>query len=159
MKLWVLGSGSKGNAVLLESGDRRILVDAGFAPRTLAHRLQAIGVRPESISDCVLTHDHGDHGCGAASASRKGGWRVHATAGTATSNSGSEYGRRCKRASTRFQVVVRLVTGSSVVRRRMITSRPSSSSGRVSVGSRPSMIASVGREPGPSPSMKRPRVM
>ena len=93
MKLWVLGSGSKGNAVLLESGDRRILVDAGFAPRTLAHRLQAIGVRPESISDCVLTHDHGDHVCAAASASRKWGWRVHATAGTATATEGVPEGR------------------------------------------------------------------
>ena len=37
-----------------------------------------------------------------------------ATAGTATSNSGFEYGRRCRRASTRFHVLVWLVTGSSV---------------------------------------------
>ena len=36
MKLFVLGSGSKGNAVLLESGDHRLLVDCGFAPRALA---------------------------------------------------------------------------------------------------------------------------
>lgn len=93
MKLWVLGSGSKGNAVLLESGDRRILVDAGFAPRTMAQRLQAIGVRPESISDCVLTHEHGDHVCGAGAASRKWGWQVHATAGTAAGTDGVPEGR------------------------------------------------------------------
>ena len=31
MKLWVLGSGSRGNAVLIESGESRVLVDAGFA--------------------------------------------------------------------------------------------------------------------------------
>lgn len=83
MKLWVLGSGSKGNAVLLESGDARILVDAGFAPRTLAQRLSAIGVQPGSISACVLTHEHGDHVRGAAAASAKWGWQLHATAGTA----------------------------------------------------------------------------
>ena len=38
-----------------------------------------------------------------------------ATAGTATSNSGLEYGRRCSRASTRFHILVWLDTGSSVV--------------------------------------------
>ena len=81
-----------------------------------------------------------------------------ATAGTATGNSGSEYGRRCRRASVSVHVLVSLDTGSSDVSRRMITSTPSSRRGRVSVGSRPSMIASVGSEPGPSPSMNRPRV-
>ena len=37
-----------------------------------------------------------------------------ATAGTARSNSGSEYGRRWSRASVRFHILVWLVTGSSV---------------------------------------------
>ncbi|MHB1225568.1 MAG: MBL fold metallo-hydrolase [Gemmatimonadaceae bacterium] len=82
MKLWSLGSGSKGNAILLEHGDSRLLVDAGFAPRTLAQRLQAIGVSPASISDCVITHEHGDHCRGAAAAAVKWGWRLHTTPGT-----------------------------------------------------------------------------
>ena len=43
MKLWVLGSGSSGNAVLIESGESRVLVDAGFGTRTLATRLRAVG--------------------------------------------------------------------------------------------------------------------
>ena len=42
MKVWSLGSGSKGNAILIESGDARLLVDAGFSPRMLAQRLQAM---------------------------------------------------------------------------------------------------------------------
>jgi phosphoribosyl 1,2-cyclic phosphodiesterase len=83
MKLWILGSGSKGNAVLLESGGVRLLVDCGFAPRTLAQRLRAIGVEPGSIVACVLTHEHGDHVRGAADAARRWGWALHATAGTA----------------------------------------------------------------------------
>lgn len=82
MKIWSLGSGSKGNAILLEHGDSRLLVDAGFAPRTLAQRLQAIGVAPASISDCVITHEHRDHCKGAAAAAAKWGWRLHATPGT-----------------------------------------------------------------------------
>ncbi len=82
MKVWSLGSGSKGNAVLVESGNARILVDAGFAPRTLAQRLQSISVAPASITDCVITHEHGDHCRGAAAAAARWGWRLHATTGT-----------------------------------------------------------------------------
>ncbi len=93
MRLWVLGSGSKGNAVLLESGDARVLVDAGFAPRTLAQRLATIGVQPASISACVLTHEHGDHVRGAGAAARKWGWQLHATAGTASGTTGVPEGR------------------------------------------------------------------
>ena len=38
MKVWVLGSGSGGNAVLVESGESRVLVDAGFGTRMLSTR-------------------------------------------------------------------------------------------------------------------------
>lgn len=82
MKLWVLGSGSRGNAVLLESGDTRILVDAGFPCSVLAERLEGIDVAPESIQAVVVTHEHHDHARGAASGARKWGWQIYATAGT-----------------------------------------------------------------------------
>lgn len=82
MKLWVLGSGSAGNAVLVECGESRVLVDAGFAPRVLAARLQAIGIAPASIEACVVTHEHTDHMKGAAAGARRWGWRLHASAGT-----------------------------------------------------------------------------
>lgn len=79
----MLGSGSGGNAVLVECGDTRVLVDAGFGTRTLATRLAAIGIAPASIQACVLTHEHSDHVKGAAAAARKWGWTIHATPGTA----------------------------------------------------------------------------
>ena len=41
---------------------------------------------------------------------------------------------------------------------RMMMSRFSASSSRVSVGFSPSIIESVGSEPGPQPSITRPRV-
>jgi phosphoribosyl 1,2-cyclic phosphodiesterase len=82
VKLWVLGSGSAGNAVLVECGESRVLVDAGFAPRTLAARLQAIGVAPASIEACVVTHEHTDHVKGAAMGARRWGWALFASAGT-----------------------------------------------------------------------------
>lgn len=82
MKVWVLGSGSQGNAVLIECGESRVLVDAGFGTRTLAGRLAVIGVAPASIEACIVTHEHGDHVNGAAAGARKWGWSLYASAGT-----------------------------------------------------------------------------
>ena len=82
MKLWVLGSGSGGNAVLVECGESRVLVDAGFSPRELAVRLRTIGVAPASIEACVVTHEHTDHLKGAAAGARKWGWSLYASEGT-----------------------------------------------------------------------------
>lgn len=82
MRLWLLGSGSKGNALLLECGDTRVLVDAGFSARRLAERLRGIGADPASIDALVLTHEHSDHVAGAVSAVKRWGWQVYGTAGT-----------------------------------------------------------------------------
>jgi phosphoribosyl 1,2-cyclic phosphodiesterase len=83
VKLWMLGSGSRGNAVLVECGGSRLLVDCGYGTRTLALRLKTIDVAPESIDGCVITHEHTDHISGAAAAARKWGWSLYATGGTA----------------------------------------------------------------------------
>ena len=82
MKLWVLGSGSAGNAVLVECGESRVLVDAGFGTRELSGRLRSIGVAPESIEACVVTHEHTDHMKGAAAGAKRWGWTLFASAGT-----------------------------------------------------------------------------
>ncbi|MFL5468840.1 MAG: MBL fold metallo-hydrolase, partial [Gemmatimonadaceae bacterium] len=82
MKLWVLGSGSSGNAVLVETARSRILVDAGFSPRVLKQRLGVAGVAPDSIEAVVVTHEHTDHIKGVAAAARKWGWTIVSTAGT-----------------------------------------------------------------------------
>jgi phosphoribosyl 1,2-cyclic phosphodiesterase len=82
MKLWVLGSGSRGNAVVVESGGSRIMIDVGFGPRVLKHRLQAAGIEPESIEACVITHEHSDHIRGAARSARRWQWPLLCTEGT-----------------------------------------------------------------------------
>jgi phosphoribosyl 1,2-cyclic phosphodiesterase len=66
----------------VESGESRVLVDAGFSPRELASRLRTIGVAPQSIEACVVTHEHTDHVKGAVASSRKWGWTLMASAGT-----------------------------------------------------------------------------
>jgi len=82
MKLWVLGSGSRGNAVLIESGETRLMIDAGFGPRILQKRLKPLGIEPESITACVVTHEHSDHIRGAARAARRFHWPLLMTEGT-----------------------------------------------------------------------------
>jgi len=82
MKVWVLGSGSRGNATVIDNGTTRVLVDAGFSSRELKRRLAAASLRPESIEGVVVTHEHGDHACGVGRAARRWGWTVHATRGT-----------------------------------------------------------------------------
>ena len=82
MKITILGSGSGGNSVLVESGDCRVLVDAGFKPRVMAQRLRAIGVAPESVHGVIVTHEHTDHAKGVAGCVEKWKWTVYSTAGT-----------------------------------------------------------------------------
>jgi phosphoribosyl 1,2-cyclic phosphodiesterase len=82
MKVWVLGSGSRGNATLIDNGSTRVLVDAGFSARELARRFAVAGVSPESVEAVIVTHEHSDHVSGVARASRRWKWSVHATAGT-----------------------------------------------------------------------------
>lgn len=65
MRIVPLGSGSRGNATLVEVDGTRVLVDAGLSARALAQRLRAIGVAPRTIGWIVLSHEHGDHSRGA----------------------------------------------------------------------------------------------
>jgi phosphoribosyl 1,2-cyclic phosphodiesterase len=57
----VLGSGSSGNAILVETPRTRLLVDAGFSGRDLERRLAAVGHEAGSIDALLVTHDHSDH--------------------------------------------------------------------------------------------------
>jgi phosphoribosyl 1,2-cyclic phosphodiesterase len=82
LRFRVLGSGSSGNATLVEGGGTRILIDAGLSPRALAERLQSAGVEPSSLAAVVISHEHTDHARGAAAFSAKWGVRLWGTAGT-----------------------------------------------------------------------------
>jgi phosphoribosyl 1,2-cyclic phosphodiesterase len=82
MRLWMLGSGSRGNSVVLESMGQRLLVDAGFGPRILTSRLRQAGIAPESIQGVLVTHEHWDHVRGLPSLVKKWKWTVSATQGT-----------------------------------------------------------------------------
>ena len=50
MRVHILGSGSEGNAIAIESDRQTILVDAGFGIRELARRLRSVHIEPETVS-------------------------------------------------------------------------------------------------------------
>ena len=60
-----LGSGSRGNATLLQTEETKVLIDCGFSGRQMEHRLARIGVEPKSIDAILLSHHHSDHVQGA----------------------------------------------------------------------------------------------
>lgn len=89
MRFSSLGSGSGGNATLIEASQgitsTRLLVDAGFSVRELVKRLARAGCSPEDVDAVFITHEHGDHiGCALAFATRyrlpllmsRGTWRA-----------------------------------------------------------------------------------
>lgn len=83
MQAFVLGTGSSGNAVLVETGATRILIDAGLGPRTLAMRLATLGVDQANhrIDAIIPSHHHGDHIGGAEKIARAMGCPIYLHAG------------------------------------------------------------------------------
>ena len=81
-----LGSGSKGNATLIESGpnnsDTRLLLDCGFSTKEIEARLAKLSRSAETIMAIIITHEHSDHIAGAGRLSRKYSIPVWLTVGT-----------------------------------------------------------------------------
>lgn len=79
----ILGSGSAGNAALLDTGDTRVLVDAGFSARRLGELLGAAGESLARIDAIFLTHEHSDHAAAVSGLARHPHIRVFANRATA----------------------------------------------------------------------------
>lgn len=61
MRFASLGSGSRGNALVVEVKRTRLLLDCGFGIRETVARLSRLGLRPEDINGILITHEHADH--------------------------------------------------------------------------------------------------
>ncbi len=77
-----LYSGSSGNALFCQYGETRLLIDAGKPGKTITEALASIGVKPETISGILITHEHSDHIAGAGVLARKYNLPLYATPGT-----------------------------------------------------------------------------
>ena len=62
MRFCSLGSGSEGNALLVQCAlNRYVLLDCGFRLKELDARLAARGLSTDNIAAVLVTHEHGDH--------------------------------------------------------------------------------------------------
>jgi len=82
MRVGVLGSGSGGNAVVVESGSHRLLIDAGFSCREILKRMKELDFDPKTLGGVVITHEHQDHCKGARLLLKRFKLPVYATPGT-----------------------------------------------------------------------------
>ena len=71
MKICSLASGSKGNCLYLETGETRVLIDAGLSLRETLLRMEEVGIDSSSIHAVLVTHEHIDHIRSAGSFARK----------------------------------------------------------------------------------------
>lgn len=82
MKFSALASGSSGNCQYIESGEKRILIDAGLSGKAIEANLRAIGVEPNTLDAIFVTHEHNDHVKGVGILARRYGLEVFANENT-----------------------------------------------------------------------------
>jgi phosphoribosyl 1,2-cyclic phosphodiesterase len=82
MRFASIGSGSEGNALVVEAGSTRVLIDCGFGLRDTVARLARLGLEPQDISAVLVTHEHADHAGGVAAFATRYGTPVWLTFGT-----------------------------------------------------------------------------
>jgi phosphoribosyl 1,2-cyclic phosphodiesterase len=82
MRFASLGSGSRGNATLVESGSTLVMVDCGFSCRETERRMARLGCSAEQLAAILVTHEHGDHIRGVCALARRFDVPVWLSAGT-----------------------------------------------------------------------------
>ena len=78
IRFTILASGSTGNAMVVDSGEARLLVDAGFSGRKIEQMMEQRGIRCEELDGLLVTHEHSDHIKGVGVLARKYGLKVYA---------------------------------------------------------------------------------
>ncbi|HRP87874.1 MAG TPA: MBL fold metallo-hydrolase [Gammaproteobacteria bacterium] len=82
MRFAWLGSGSRGNAALVEADGCCVMIDCGFGLREVETRLARLGRAPADIDAILVTHEHSDHIGGVARFAARHEILVRASAGT-----------------------------------------------------------------------------
>ncbi|MDB4076617.1 MBL fold metallo-hydrolase [Porticoccaceae bacterium] len=98
MRFASLGSGSKGNATLIEWRDTCVMVDCGFSIKETTLRMAKLGKQPQDLSAILVTHEHSDHWKGVMPLANKFGIKVYLTAGCLKS-------RDLKNPTTDFHII------------------------------------------------------
>jgi len=82
MRFSSIGSGSAGNALVVEQSSTRLLLDCGFGLRDTEQRLARISLSPDQLTGILITHEHEDHAGGVFKLARKYRIPVWLTHGT-----------------------------------------------------------------------------
>ena len=98
MRFASLGSGSKGNATLIEWRDTCVMVDCGFSIKETTLRMAKLGKQPQDLNAILVTHEHSDHWKGVMPLANKFGIKVYLTAGCLKS-------RDLKNPTTDFHII------------------------------------------------------
>jgi phosphoribosyl 1,2-cyclic phosphodiesterase len=83
MRFASLGSGSRGNATLVQQGKTTVMIDCGFSTREVDKRLKKRDLTGHDLAAILVTHEHADHISGVATLAKKYQIPVYATPGTA----------------------------------------------------------------------------
>lgn len=94
MRFASLGSGSEGNALVVEAGGgtggagagtgpTRVLLDCGFSAKEVERRLARAGLAAESLHAVLITHEHSDHIGSALTLARRWSIPLYMSWGTA----------------------------------------------------------------------------
>ena len=104
MRIASLGSGSRGNATLVQYGETTLLVDNGFSLRQFCERLARLGLAPETIDAVLLTHEHSDHSGGVEKLCRSYGIPLWTAVGTARALFAADFDYRPLVAGRRIEI-------------------------------------------------------
>ncbi|WP_298634274.1 MBL fold metallo-hydrolase [uncultured Umboniibacter sp.] len=77
-----LGSGSRGNATIVECGTTRLLIDCGFNLKTIEARAAEAAFELSSLTAILVTHEHSDHIGGVSKLARRYKLPVYTSVGT-----------------------------------------------------------------------------
>lgn len=71
MRFTVLSSGSTGNATVVDNGETKVLIDAGFSAKKMEALMKERELAANTIDAIVITHEHSDHIKGLGALARK----------------------------------------------------------------------------------------
>jgi phosphoribosyl 1,2-cyclic phosphodiesterase len=71
IRFCILGSSSAGNCTVIDTGNVRVLIDAGFSGKRIMSMLAERGLSIDDIQAVLITHEHTDHVAGLRGLSSK----------------------------------------------------------------------------------------
>lgn len=82
LRFCLLGSGSRGNACLVQSDDALVMIDCGLTVTAVRERMAERDLQLNDLDAILVTHEHSDHLGGVGRLARATGATVYLTPGT-----------------------------------------------------------------------------